>query len=454
MKDYYSYILGVQIHGKDLYNLRDKVRRLLQRSNDAFPGSQPVSFSKNHIQTLMNYDYYLCEKSDGLRALLYIIAEQDNSGKILENVYLIDRKNDYYHVSNLHFPVLNDPSFRNFHNDTLLDGELILDEYEDGKKVSRYLVFDCLSVQGKLLLNKPLDKRLGYLKENILNPLNEFYAKYPYLIRKMPFSVEFKRMELSYAIEMMFKDIIPSLRHKNDGLIFTCLNAPYTCGTDETLLKWKPPNENSVDFLLNLQFPLLPGSLSDYNYDSMPRFRLSVWEGGDKYSEMYDMYVSPEEWEQMKALGEPLNHRLVECICDSQKRWRFYRFRDDKSHGNFIDVVLKVLKSIDDGVDQEELRNAAYEIKKQFKARAKQALMQAIKEELAVANAAELIGKLNETCYDRCIPKPGSHFESVEHTCVSKCVARYMDAWNIVSRTYIARIQRERQAQSLGLENT
>ncbi|KAG4304552.1 hypothetical protein PORY_001945 [Pneumocystis oryctolagi] len=82
----------------------------------------------------------------------------------------------------------------------------------------------------------------------------------------------------------------------------------------------------------------------------------------------------------------------------------------------------------------------------------KQALMQAIKKEIAVANATELIGKLNETCYDRCIPKPGSRFENIEQTCVSKCIARYMDAWNIVSQTYIARIQRERQAQSLGLD--
>ncbi|CCJ29601.1 unnamed protein product, partial [Pneumocystis jirovecii] len=48
---------------------------------------------------------------------------------------------------------------------------------------------------------------------------------------------------------------------------------------------------------------------------------------------------------------------------------------------------------------------------------------------------------------------PGNRFESTEHTCVSKCIARYMDAWNIVSRTYIARIQKERQAQSLGLDD-
>lgn len=105
MKDHYSYIPGARIEGNDLYTLRDKVRQLLQRSNDSFPGSQPVSFSKNHIQTLMDNEYfnpipffpgemtpksyYLCEKSDGIRVLLYITAEQNMSGKMSEKVYLV-----------------------------------------------------------------------------------------------------------------------------------------------------------------------------------------------------------------------------------------------------------------------------------------------------------------------------------------------------------------------------
>ena len=40
------------------------------------------------------------------------------------------------------------------------------------------------------------------------------------------------------------------LPHENDGLIFTKLNSPYKPGTDDTLIKWKPPYLNSIDFLM------------------------------------------------------------------------------------------------------------------------------------------------------------------------------------------------------------
>ncbi|EEB06888.1 TIM22 inner membrane protein import complex subunit Tim13 [Schizosaccharomyces japonicus yFS275] len=72
--------------------------------------------------------------------------------------------------------------------------------------------------------------------------------------------------------------------------------------------------------------------------------------------------------------------------------------------------------------------------------------MKQVKQELAVAQAGELINKINDNCFDLCIPKPGSTFDKSDKACVSKCMERYMDAWNVVSKTYIARMKREQEA--------
>ncbi|KEQ66788.1 uncharacterized protein M437DRAFT_10456, partial [Aureobasidium melanogenum CBS 110374] len=64
-------------------------------------------------------------------------------------------------------------------------------------------------------------------------------------------------------------------------------------------------------------------------------------------------------------------------------------------------------------------------------------------QEAAVANARQLVEKLNEHCFERCIPKPGSSLSSGESTCYSQCMEKYMSAWNVVSKQYINRIQRE-----------
>lgn len=74
----------------------------------------------------------------------------------------------------------------------------------------------------------------------------------------------------------------------------------------------------------------------------------------------------------------------------------------------------------------------------------KDAVMNSVRQEIALANAQELMNKASDRCFLKCVTKPGTSLSSSEQTCLSRCMDRYMEAFNIVSRTYIARVSRER----------
>ena len=105
------------------------------------------------------------------------------------------------------------------------------------------------------------------------------------------------------------------------------------------------------------------------DWDAMPEFELSCFEGGREYSSFARMYMTEEEWSEMKALNIELDDTIVECAMDEQKRWRFLRFRGDKKDGNHISVVHSVLESIKDGITQGMLLANAQEIRTAWKVR-------------------------------------------------------------------------------------
>ncbi|KAI0448383.1 Tim10/DDP family zinc finger-domain-containing protein [Xylaria acuta] len=66
-----------------------------------------------------------------------------------------------------------------------------------------------------------------------------------------------------------------------------------------------------------------------------------------------------------------------------------------------------------------------------------------VRTQYAVDNAKQLIEKINEHCFQRCVPKPGSSLSSGEQTCFTQCMEKYMAGWNQVSVAYITRLHRE-----------
>ncbi|KAI9733736.1 MAG: protein translocase subunit [Claussenomyces sp. TS43310] len=73
----------------------------------------------------------------------------------------------------------------------------------------------------------------------------------------------------------------------------------------------------------------------------------------------------------------------------------------------------------------------------------KAAVMNQVRQEAAMTNARQLIEKLNEHCFEKCVPKPGSSLSGGESTCFTQCMEKYMATWNTVSKQYIGRIQQE-----------
>ena len=389
--------VGYKIPNEDAVFQRERVSDLLKTRSLAFPGAQPVSFSRRHIRALQESDYYLCEKTDGIRCLLYLTFTLESNPETGDNfekesVFLIDRKNDYYYITEaaLHFPLPERPP-DTYHRGTLVDGELVMDIEPDGRRVRRYLVFDCLALDGKPLLDRTLDKRIGYFDLNVLKPYNKLLDAFPEEREHQPFEVVMKKMEKAYGIRMLFDDVLPNLPHGNDGLVFTRRDTSYVTGTDQNIIKWKPPNENTIDFRLQIGlFPPLDDSEDEANvpaggidghdyqpdYDACPAMSLLVFKGNGKNEHFDDLYVTDSEWTSMKSVNQMVDGRIIECHKDGQGRWRFKRekdgtprFRDDKTEANHISTVNSVLQSIEDAVSQEDLLSHDNAIKRKWKER-------------------------------------------------------------------------------------
>ncbi|RLV96216.1 Mitochondrial import inner membrane translocase subunit TIM13 [Spathaspora sp. JA1] len=71
----------------------------------------------------------------------------------------------------------------------------------------------------------------------------------------------------------------------------------------------------------------------------------------------------------------------------------------------------------------------------------KQDIQNQISQELATANATELVRTITENCFDKCIYNPSDSLSSQEDKCIAQCREKYMRSWNVISKSYISRIQ-------------
>ncbi|KAJ2402844.1 Dcp1p-Dcp2p decapping enzyme complex alpha subunit [Coemansia sp. RSA 2559] len=354
-------IPGQLLWGNEAYTIRSWATDLTGTARARFPGTQPVSFNRTEsLPRLMSQDFMVCEKSDGVRVLVLMVADQRDGRP---KTFMLTRKNEVYYLPGVLFPNPGSSAMQTYHNGTLIDAELVTDTEPDGRRVRRLLAFDALAVAGTNQMGRTLEKRLGYLHDHVMKPFIRMCSCMPAAQRDaLPFLAEMKHFERSYSVQHIYDAIVPRLKHKSDGLVFTSVAAPYTPGTCDSIYKWKPSNENSVDFRIKL------AKLAD---GSQTIQLLAVKNTGYVY--FGNLAMRPGDWERLFEPVEGLDGRIVEVVHDPEYAppltWRFLRFREDKENANYYAVVISVKQSIDDNIELDELMQCTGEMRKKWKER-------------------------------------------------------------------------------------
>ncbi len=84
----------------------------------------------------------------------------------------------------------------------------------------RYLMFDCLAINGRSLVQSPTSSRLAHLGKEFYKPYYDLRSIYPDKCATFPFKLSMKHMDFSYSL-VKVANSLDKLPHLSDGLIFT-----------------------------------------------------------------------------------------------------------------------------------------------------------------------------------------------------------------------------------------
>uniref|UniRef100_A0A8D2ZIS9 mRNA-capping enzyme n=1 Tax=Scophthalmus maximus TaxID=52904 RepID=A0A8D2ZIS9_SCOMX len=316
------FLEGITVKGVTQITTQPKlgeIQRMCQEmaewDRSGFPGAQPVSMDRQNLRFLEQNPYKVSWKADGTRYMMLINGKNE--------VFMIDRDNSIFHIANLEFPARKTP--RVHLSNTLLDGEMIIDKV-NGQPVPRYLIYDIIKFSGQPVGQCDFNIRLLCIEKEIISPRMEKMkigqidkTKEPFSVRNKPF------FDIHASRKLVEGSFTSQVSHEVDGLIFQPCGR-YKPGRCDEILKWKPPNLNSVDFLTVARATLLYKQLCWFS---------SLSAQATKELKLYD-------------------NKIIECTFASNS-WVFMRQRVDKSFPNSYETAMAVCKSIQEPVTKEIL---------------------------------------------------------------------------------------------------
>ncbi|KAJ5070144.1 mRNA-capping enzyme subunit alpha [Anaeramoeba ignava] len=143
-----------------------------------------------------------------------------------------------------------------------------------------------------------------------------------------------------HKTEQIYEKNIPNLKHESDGFIFTPVNYGYYPGRFELLLKWKPPELNTADFLFRI----------DYSKDQSGKT-------GKLYILSNNQEIPKGELFLDSSIDSKLfDGKIVECSWNpNANSWKLFRYRPDKDLPNGLSTFQRIEKSIRDWITINQL---------------------------------------------------------------------------------------------------
>uniref|UniRef100_A0AC35EXB2 mRNA guanylyltransferase n=1 Tax=Panagrolaimus sp. PS1159 TaxID=55785 RepID=A0AC35EXB2_9BILA len=281
---------------------------------------------KQNINLLSKIPYMVSWKADGMRYLVLINGEKE--------IYAFDRENNVFHLP-LKFPRKDHLDQHVF--DTLIDVEIIVQVLPNGNLRPKMLIFNLVVYEKNEIGKEYFKVRTDAIKDLLINPRNEAAAMGLFDKSKEPISIARKDFwDIADTVNLLNLNFRLSLGHHVDGLIFQPAD-PYTPGQFNHLMKWKPPEESSIDFKLKIR---------------------KHQESADLINFVGELYVQGlEEAFANIAVTENLqqyNGRIIECNFKDNS-WHFMRERIDKSQPNSLSTAKSVMETIRNPLTDEYL---------------------------------------------------------------------------------------------------
>ena len=303
------------VDSKILNSLRTKINNQwpIVKNSDKFPGPQPISLEIKDTPKLKQYEYKVCEKTDGMRFLLYGVNFYNTN-----RIFLVDRSFKFYEIENIEF-------HNNFYKETIFDGELI----KNDNKEWLYYCHDCICLAGVNVAKSTLNIRLEFINKC----LSELFIKSDNIqIRLKPFWSFLK-----------FPDYLKyhnKSNHKVDGIIFTPVKLPVSTGTQHTLFKWK--EKHTFDLLV--KWVDLNEHRRRYDLFFMDNSKLV------KYVSMNNRTFKGKQFHnEYINISNGKNNVIIECYYEDD-RYKPILIRDDKTFPNSIRTVEKTHLNIKENI--------------------------------------------------------------------------------------------------------